>query len=68
MKWEIARKDAAGVRAIKSGLCMIAKHGTVDVSYMLTRADLPHAIGWFSTKEEAMEAASDDHALFGDAK
>ena len=66
MKWQIAKKDADGVRAIKSGPYVIAKQGQIEVSYMLTRADLPNALGWFATKEEAMEAAEDDHALFGD--
>ena len=68
MKWQIAKTDSEGVRAIKSGPYMIAKQGRAEVTYMLTRADLLHALGWFSTKDEAQEAAEDDQALFGDSK
>lgn len=65
MKWEIARKDESGIRAIKSGLYVIAKQGAVEVTYMLSRTDQPLALGWFASKEEAMQAAEDDAMLFG---
>ena len=65
MKWQIAKTDADGVRAIKSGPYVIAKQGIKEVTYMLSRTDQPLALGWFASKEEAMQAAEDDAMLFG---
>lgn len=65
MKWQIAKTDADGVRAIKSGPYVIAKQGIKEVTYMLTHAEQPHALGWFATSEEAKQAAEDDAMLFG---
>ena len=50
---------------IQSGPYKIAKQGQIEVSYMLTHAEQPHALGWFATSDEAKQAAEDDAALFG---